>query len=169
MSPLEFFITFLKASLFSTGGFGNLPSLHQDLLANGLATDADFGQALAVGQISPGPNGLWVIALGYLSYGWLGSVLALIAILLPAFLVLVLAAIHSRIERKLWVQGLMRGISLAVVGTFIIVILSLLTGGGGDWRALIFFGGAFGLATTKRVNIIAILALAALGGFWLYS
>jgi len=57
---------FLKASLFSTGGFSNLPSLHQDLLANAWAKEADFGQSIAIGQISPGPNGLWVISLGYL-------------------------------------------------------------------------------------------------------
>jgi len=58
---------------FSTGGFSNLPSLHQDLLANGWASEADFAESIAIGQISPGPNGLWVICLGYLTYGWLGD------------------------------------------------------------------------------------------------
>ena len=46
------FLLFLKASLFSTGGFSNLPSLHQDLTANGWAKETDFGQSLAIGQIS---------------------------------------------------------------------------------------------------------------------
>src|SRR6266571_4839680 len=72
INPFIYFLLFLKASLFSTGGFSNLPSLHQDLIANGWATDLDFGQSIAIGQISPGPNGLWVISLGYLTYGYLG-------------------------------------------------------------------------------------------------
>ena len=32
INPFIYFLLFLKASLFSTGGFSNLPSLHQDLL-----------------------------------------------------------------------------------------------------------------------------------------
>jgi len=65
------------------GGLNNLPSLHHDLLTQQWAREADFGEAIAIGQISPGPNGLWVISLGYLTYGWLGSLLALIAIIIP--------------------------------------------------------------------------------------
>jgi len=69
IDPLLYFLLFLKASLFSTGGFSNLPSLHQDLIGAKWATDADFGEAIAIGQISPGPNGLWTVSLGYITYG----------------------------------------------------------------------------------------------------
>ena len=86
INPLIYFLLFLKASLFSSGGFSNLPSLHQDLIGDGWANEADFGQSVAIGQISPGPNGLWVISLGYLTYGLLGAVFALIAIVIPPFL-----------------------------------------------------------------------------------
>ena len=116
INPFIYFLLFLKASLFSTGGFSNLPSLHQDLIANSWATESDFGQSIAIGQISPGPNGLWVISLGYLTYGLTGALLALIAITLPALLVLLVLAGYSRIEHQTWVQGAMRGVSLAVVG-----------------------------------------------------
>lgn len=168
MNPLEFFVTFLKASLFSTGGFGNLPSLHQDLVSNSLATEADFGQAIAVGQISPGPNGLWTIALGYLTYGFLGAFLSLIAITIPPFLVLVFAAFHRKIEHRPSVQGLMRGVQLAVVGLLAVVVTSLLSAGA-DWRALVFALGAFALALSKRVSVVIILGMAALGGFLIYG
>src|SRR5690349_12332797 len=109
IDPLIYFLLFLKASLFSTGGFSNLPSLHQDLIVNRWANEADFGQSIAIGQISPGPNGLWVISLGYLTYGYLGALFALIAITLPALLVLAISSGYSRIEHQTWVQGAMRG------------------------------------------------------------
>ncbi len=37
IQPVLYFLLFLKASLFSSGGFSNLPSLHQDLLGAGWA------------------------------------------------------------------------------------------------------------------------------------
>ncbi len=46
MNPLLYFWLFLKASLFSTGGFGNLPSLHHDLLARGWATESQFAESM---------------------------------------------------------------------------------------------------------------------------
>src|SRR5579863_9654122 len=160
INPLIYFLLFLKASLFSTGGFSNLPSLRQDLIGNNWATDTDFAQSIAIGQISPGPNGLWVISLGYLTYGYLGALLALVAITLPPLLVLVIAATYDRIERQRWVQGLMRGISLAVVGILLTVVWSIIRQPGVDWKGWLIGAAAFGLALSRRVNILVILGLA---------
>jgi chromate transporter len=168
INPFVYFLLFLKASLFSTGGFSNLPSLHQDLLADGWAQEADFGQSIAIGQISPGPNGLWVICLGYLTYGYLGALFALVAITLPALLVLLVSAGYARIERQAWVQGAMQGISLAVVGILLTVVWTILRQPGVDWRGLLIASGAFGLALSRKVNVLLILGLAGLVGYLLY-
>lgn len=168
INPLVYFLLFFKASLFSSGGFSNLPSLHQDLIANGWATETDFGQAIAIGQISPGPNGLWVISMGYLTYGVLGASLALIAITLPALLVLAISAGYKRIERHAWVQGAMHGVSLAVVGLLLTVVWTILRQPGVDWKGLLIAAGAFGLALSRRVNLLVILALAGVVGYFLY-
>ncbi|WP_165423615.1 chromate transporter [Ktedonosporobacter rubrisoli] len=167
IDPFTYFLLFFKATLFSSGGFSNLPSLHQDLLANGWATEADFGQSIAIGQISPGPNGLWVISLGYFTYGYLGALLALIAITLPPLLVLAIEAGYTRIENQLWVSGLMRGISLAVIGILLTVVWAIIGRSGLDWRSWLIALAALLLAA-KRVNIIIILGLAALAGYLIY-
>lgn len=165
---LLYFLLFLKASLFSTSGFSNLPSLHQDLLDRHWATETTFGQSLAIGQITPGPNGLWVISLGYLTYGYLGAILALIALTLPPLLVLVTAEIYTRIERQRWVKGFTQGITLAVIGILFTVSWSIISRTGIDWRSWLIFGCAFLLALSRKVNIAAILALAGLTGYLLY-
>jgi chromate transporter len=169
INPLLYFLLFLKASLFSTGGFSNLPSLHQDLIGAGWAVDADFGESIAIGQISPGPNGLWVISLGYLTYGYGGAALALLAVTLPALLVLGVAAGFARIERRRWTPGLMRGISLAVVGILLSVCWTIIHQPGTDWAGWLIAAAAFGLAATRRVPLIAILGLAGLAGYALYG
>ena len=168
INPFIYFLLFLKASLFSTGGFSNLPSLHQDLLANGWAKESYFGQSIAIGQISPGPNGLWVISLGYLTYGYPGALLALIAVTLPAFLVLAISAGFTRIEHRAWVQRAMHGVSLAVVGLLLTVVWTILRQPGVDWKGLLIAIGAFGLAASRKVNILIILGLAGLAGYLLY-
>jgi chromate transporter len=168
INPFIYFLLFLKASLFSTGGFSNLPSLHQDLIANGWAVEADFGQSIAIGQISPGPNGLWVISMGYLTYGFLGASLALIAIVIPALLVLLISAGYTRIEHRPSVQGAMRGVSLAVVGLLLYVVVTILRQPGVDWKGLLIALVAFGLAFSRKVNILIILGLAGVVGFLLY-
>jgi chromate transporter len=168
IDPLLYFLLFLKASLFSTGGFSNLPSLHQDLIGADWATDTDFGEAIAIGQISPGPNGLWAISLGYITYGVPGAALALLAVTIPPLLVLVIAAGYTRIEHRRWVAGLMRGVSLAVVGILLTVCWTILHGQGVDPIGWLIAVAAFALAMSRRVPLIVILGLAGIAGYALY-
>ena len=168
INPFTYLLLFLKASLFSSGGFSNLPSLHQDLISNGWAKEVDFGQSIAIGQISPGPNGLWVISLGYLTYGYLGALFALIAITLPPLLVLAVAAGYTHIEHQPRVQGAMYGVSLAVIGLLLTVCWTILYQPDVDWKGLLIACGAFALALSHKVNILLILGLAALAGYLLY-
>jgi chromate transporter len=168
INPLVYALVFLKASLFSTGGFSNLPSLHQDLLARHWARESDFGQSIAIGQISPGPNGLWVISLGYFTYGILGACCALVAITLPALLVLVVQRSYQRIERWPRSQGMLRGVSVAVIGLLITVVWTILHQPGVDWKGWLIGASAFGLAMSRRVNILVILVFAGVVGYLLY-
>jgi chromate transporter len=168
IDPITYFWLLLKASLFSTGGTGNLPSLHTDLLARGWATDHNFAEALAIGQISPGPTGLWVICLGYLTDGVRGALLATVAISLPPFLVLAVAALHRRVGDHPAMQGFVRGLGIAVSGIFLVVVVQLLQGNGIDLRSLLIVLGSIGLALTKRLPVPALLGVAGLVGTLLY-
>ena len=165
MNAGALFFLMLKASLFSFSGTGNLPILRSDLLPLGWATDKQFVEALAVGQVSPGPMGLWVISLGYLMDGWIGATLALIAICIPPLLVVPLARLYRRVRDHAAVEGFMRGLSLAVVGIFAVILATIQMAAGIDLRALAIVAAAFGLALSRRVPLLAILAVAALVGW----
>lgn len=169
MNPFEYFWLFLKGSLLSTGGLGNLPFLHQDLLGLGWAQESDFVTAIAVGQLSPGPTGLWSISLGYLTYGWLGAGLALAALSLPPLLVLAVASFYNRIENQPAAQNFMRGMSLGIVGLTLMVTLGLAASAVVDLRGLAVALGALGLALSKKVPAVLILLLAAAAGCLLYG
>ena len=166
--PLTYFWLLLKASLFSTSGSGNLPILHQDLLARGWATERQFAEALAIGQISPGPTGLWVICLGYLTYGLNGALMSLVAIAIPPLAVLAVDRLHRRIGDHPAVQGFVQGLSLAVAGIFFVVLAGLLQGTGVDTRSLLIVAVSVGVGLTRRVPVILIIALAAVAGIVIY-
>jgi chromate transporter len=169
MNPLDFFWVFLKASLLSTGGLGNLPFLHRDLLTLGWAKESDFVTAIAVGNVSPGPTGLWSISLGYLTFGWLGAGLATAAICLPPLLALAVSAFYNRIERLPAVQNFTRGLALGVIGLTLAVALNLAGASITDWGGIAIGAVALGLALSKKVPVIAILGLAALAGCLVYG
>ena len=161
MDMITYFWLFLKASFLSTGGSGNLPILHDDLIPRGWATERHFAESLAIGQITPGPTGLWVIGLGYLTAGLPGALLALVAICIPPLFVLVVDRIHRRIGGHPAVQGFIQHLGLAIVGIFASVMLKLLSATGFDPRGLLIMVGVILLALTKRVPIVGLLALAA--------
>lgn len=168
MNELSLFLILIRASLLSTGGTGNVPILHEDLLHRGWATEAQFGEALAVGQIAPGPNGLWVISLGYLVNGLRGAILAFLAILLPPMLVLVVERLYRRVKQHPAVEGFVVGLTLAVVGVFGLVMVRLLQGTGIDVVAVVVAVAAFALAWTSRIPILAIIAAGAAAGVAAY-
>jgi chromate transporter len=164
IDPLIYLWLLLKASLVTTTGTGNLPVLYQDLVPRGWATDRQFAEALAIGKISPGPSGLWVISLAYLTDGLRGALLALVAITIPPLVVLALDGLYRRIGKHPAVAGFVRGLSLAVVGIFLVVIAQLLQGIGLTVTTLLIAGICFLLGFMPRIPVIVLLGIAALLG-----
>jgi chromate transporter len=162
IQPLTLFWIMFRAALLSTTGTGNFPIVHQDLLSRGWATDRQFAESLAIGQISPGPTGLWVLSLGYLVGGLRGAVLTLVAISLPPLLVLLLVhGLYRRWGHHPATQGFVRGLGLAVSGIFVVVMTNIMTTAGWTSTNLMIALGAVALGATRRVPVVVVLLLAA--------
>jgi len=167
--PLGLFWLFFKATLLSSGGLGNLPSLHEDLLARHWATEADFGAALAVGQVAPGPTGLWVVSLGFLVAGWWGAVLAVVAATLPPLLIVPIELLHRRFGDLAPIRDFVRGLNLAIVATFPVVMLRLVGAHGFDPPTLALVAASALLVASGRLPSVVVLALAAAAGVAIFS
>lgn len=164
MNDLQYFWTFLKASLFSSGGTGNLPILHAGLTAAHAATGRQFAEALAIGQLSPGPSGLWAVSLGYLTRGLPGSLLAAIGITLPPFAILAIRRAFGSIHDHPVAIGFMRGLTSAVVGISIVVLFLVLKDTGLRPTSIVIAAVAAVIGAVKRIPVIAIFGLAAAAG-----
>jgi chromate transporter len=166
--PLALFWIMLRAALLSTSGMGNLPIVHQDLLSRGWATDRQFAESLSIGQISPGPSGLWVISLGYFVDGLRGAALTVLAIALPPLVVLLLVRFYGRFGNHPATQGFVRGLGLAVAGIFLVVLAGIMNTVGWSSTNLMIMLGTMALAATRRVPVLLMLMLAALVGIALF-
>ena len=130
MDPLALFAVLLKDSALALGGLGSLPLLRQDLVATGLATDSQLVQALAIGRLSTGPNGLWIVSLGYQMAGLLGAAMALVASSLPPLAILPATAVARRWLLSVPFAGLVRGAALATAGLLCATGVSLIVPAG---------------------------------------
>lgn len=79
-------------------------------------TNAQVVQALAIGRLSPGPSGFYILALGYFAMGWVGSLLALIACVLPPLLVFPAERLLRSRRSTVRVAGAIRGLGLTATG-----------------------------------------------------
>jgi chromate transporter len=120
MSISHLFLVIMIASVFSFGGLGSLPVLQSQLQATGVAPDAVVLPALAVGNISPGPNGLYLIAASYFIGGVKGSLVACVAVIIPPFLVVGVERARQRLIHLVRFRATLRSLALAVVALLVV-------------------------------------------------
>jgi chromate transporter len=116
---LELVLTFLKIGAFTFGGgMVMIPFLEQDAVNTyGWLSHREFVDAVAMGQITPGPIVISSVFIGYKVAGLLGAVLAMGAISLPTFFYSIAAAhqLH-RLKTNRRVLAFLKGVRPAVAG-----------------------------------------------------
>jgi chromate transporter len=120
------FLVIMTASVFSFGGLGSLPVLQNQLAANHISPDVVVLPALAVGNISPGPNGLYLIAASYFIGGLKGSLVACLAVAVPPFLVVGVERAKQRLIHLARFRAMLRSLALAVVALLVVTDWSLI-------------------------------------------
>jgi chromate transporter len=123
---LDLFVVFLRAGAFSVGGMAALPQLRQDLVAPGILTEHQVLEALAIGRITPGPTGFYVMVLGYFAAGPVGAVIAILAAAIPPLSVVAVAGLVRRQLLSGWAAGVVRGVVLAAAGLLVYTGLTLI-------------------------------------------
>jgi chromate transporter len=165
MDPLAMFLVFLKASSLSIGGLSSLPLLRAELVAPHIATDEQVVQAIAIGRISTGPNGLYIVSLGYLVGGALGAALALCAATVPPLVIVPVTAFARRWLLTTPVAGLVRGVALATAGLLAATGVGIVTAAGTPaWWQLALVAAAVLLSYRGTIHPGLVIALGALAG-----
>jgi chromate transporter len=106
-------------SFLAIGGVNALiPEIHRRVVdVQQWMTNTDFAQAFAISQASPGPNMLIVSVIGWKVYGFVGALVATVAICAPAsILTFVVAHVWDRFRDAPLRVAIQRGLAPVTVG-----------------------------------------------------
>lgn len=111
------------------GGFTVMPEIHRQVVeVRGWMSATEFAELFALAQAAPGPNILVVSLIGWKVAGWLGGLVALLAMTGPSsVLALGVALTWRRYAHAPWVRALQTGLAPLAVGLVLASSLILAT------------------------------------------
>lgn len=103
MSVVALYLLLLKATVTSFSGFGSVPLVRADLvLQRAVLNDEQLNNAIAIGQASPGPLGIYVVVVGYFVAGPAGALAGVLALATPALLAMpIFAAVRKGRDQEI--------------------------------------------------------------------
>lgn len=168
---LEVFDSFFRVgSMVFGGGHVVLPLLEKEVVPSGWVSSQDFVAGYGAAQAVPGPLFTFSAYLGAIMgqepNGWLGGVIALAAIFLPSFLLIIgTLPFWDTLRSQGPFQAAMRGVNASVVGLLLAALYNPV------WTSAIHsaadFGlaiAAFGLLALWKAPPWLVVLFAALGG-----
>jgi chromate transporter len=117
MNVFVLYLLLLKAVCTSFSGMASLPIVRDDFVVKRhILTDRQLNTAVVTGRTGPGPNGLYVVSVGYFVAGLPGAAAALIALVTPAFLIIPIMRWVGNYANLPRVRGAIRAVVLASAG-----------------------------------------------------
>ena len=173
MIYLQLFISYLKIGFFGFGGGYAMLSLIQNeiVVQNGWLTNAEFTDIVAISQMTPGPIAInSATYIGYTVAGFWGSVVATVAVCLPALtLMILITRFFLRLQSNRYVKAALVGMHTVVIGMIGSAALLLMFPSSNDgrsfidaWSWIIFVVTLY--ASYKKLNPIMLIIASAIAG-----
>jgi chromate transporter len=161
------FLDFLKigATLYGSG-YVLLAYLRADFVQElGWLTDQQLIDAIAIGQVTPGPVFTTATFIGYLLGGIPGAILATIGIFLPSFIFIAASGfLVPRIRNSPWLGAFLDGVNVAALGLMLGVTAQLATTAVRDPLTILIVLVSLFLLLRLRINSTWLIAAGALIG-----
>jgi chromate transporter len=157
-------VAFKVGALSFGGGFVIIPLMHADAVGRGWMTDAQFLNAVALGQITPGPVVQTVSAVGYAAAGLPGGLLAAVVAFSPSFaFVLAGGRYFSKLRENRAAQAFLDGAGPAAIGAIFGAAILLARALSVGWQWAVLAGAAVLLLALRRGVVLTLLSAAAVG------
>ncbi len=157
-------VAFKVGALSYGGGFVIIPLMQADAVDYGWMTEADFLNAVALGQITPGPVVHTVAVVGYAAGGVGGALLAAGFAFVPSFAFILLGGSRfDAVRGDPRARAFLDGAGPAAIGAILGVSIPLTTALGEAWQLAVLAAAALLLFPLRRGVVLTLLAAAAAG------
>lgn len=139
MGSLKIFLIFLKIGAILYGsGYVLFAFLDAELVSNGWLTRQTLIDAVAVGQITPGPVLSTATFIGWQMNGFSGALAATVGIFLPSFIfVLLLNPLVPKMRKSNMIGAILDAVNVSAVALIIFVCLEMAKDTLTDWRTIL--------------------------------
>jgi chromate transporter len=147
------------------GGFVIIPLMQADAVPHyHWMTGAQFLNAVALGQITPGPVVQTVSAVGYAAAGIGGGLLAAAVAFAPSFAIVLLGGPHfGRIRGNATARAFLDGAGPAAIGAILGSAITLTRALAHPWQFAVLAGALVLLLPLRRGVVLTLLSAAAVG------
>ena len=188
MIYLELFLGFLRVGFFAFGGaYAAIPFIREVVLAYGWLSDDMVSYIIAVSESTPGPVMVNMATyVGAVKGGVIGAVIATLAVVMPAFfIILLIMVVFKKLLKNRYFIAILSGLRPAIIGiiaatgVYMIYKNIFLTGNNAsfafDIKTAIFTAAlaaayfAAGKLRKKSVSPILLIAVSAVAGVFVYG
>ena len=158
-------VAFKVGALSYGGGFVIIPLMQRDAVHTyHWMSGAQFLEAVALGQITPGPVVQTVAVVGYAAAGLGGGLLAALVAFAPSFVFVIAGGPHfDRLRRSAAVQAFLSGAGAAAIGAIAGAALPLALALSELWQLGVLVLAAIWLLALRRGVVAALLGAGLLG------
>ena len=160
MIYLDLLLGFLKVGCFAFGGaYGAIPLIRDVVMSYGWLSEEMLTYMIAVSESTPGPIMVNLATyIGSSQAGFLGAVIATLAVVLPSFLIILLvtALLKTALKNK-YVQAVLRGLKPCVIGIVLATGIYMVLGN--------CFGTISGIKVNMQAISITVLLVASILGY----
>ncbi len=128
VSLFDIFFYFLKiGSVLFGSGYVLFAYIQQDVVNGfGWVSAQQLLDAIAIGQITPGPVSTTTAVIGYIIAGFPGAIAATLGIFLPSFVLVVLTApLIPKMRNNAFLSGFLSGVNAGVIAAILLTLADL--------------------------------------------
>jgi chromate transporter len=158
-------VAFKVGALAYGGGFVIIPLMQADAVdAYHWMTNTEFLNAVALGQVTPGPVTQTVAVVGYAAYGIAGGLLAALVAFAPSFAFVLLGARRfDTIRHNRTMRAFLAGAGPAAIGAIIGVAIPLALALDEWWQFGVLVAAAVSLFVFRRGVVVTLLLAGGVG------
>ena len=169
LAKLWFTFSGMSLTLFG-GGYVFIPSIQELVVQDyNWVTQTQFANAIAIGQLTPGPILISVAFIGYAVRGVLGAAVATASIFAPpAILMVACSHVLEQIKRSAAIQAALKGLRPAIIGTIFTAAIVIAQTATIHWATPLIFALSLTALWQLKLPVVLIIPGAGILGVLLY-